>query len=418
MLLVRLFDGKLKVPTRVRLMHSDAEHKVEEVGNQTLKRVPVPELSAGEVGYVLAGMKSLAGLAIGDTLTEADRPAAEPVPGYREAKPVVFSSLYPMSTDDYEELTKALEKLKLNDASLIYEKDSSAALGFGFRCGFLGLLHLDVVQARLEREYDLSLILSAPSVRYRIVLNDDNEVWIDNPSFYPDPTNIKEAYEPYIKAAIMTPERYLGTVMELCRERRGVETTYSYLAAGRMEVTSQLPLAEVLFDFYDRLKSITQGYGSFDYEMLDYRLGRHGEGGHPRQQREGRCPVAARPPGVLAPAGAALLRAAGQEDPAPAVQDRHPGRDRRPDHRPLHHQPLPQGRDGQVLRRRHQPQAQAPREAEGRQEEDEDGGERRDPPVRLRVRAQDRGRRRRRVGPGCISTFRSARRSARTATSR
>jgi GTP-binding protein LepA len=272
-LLVRLFDGTLTVPTRVRLMHSDAEHKVEEVGNQTLKRVPVPQLSAGEVGYVLAGMKSLAGLAIGDTLTEADRPAAEPVPGYREAKPVVFSSLYPMSTDDYEELTKALEKLKLNDASLIYEKDASAALGFGFRCGFLGLLHLDVVQARLEREYDLSLILSAPSVRYRIVLNNDKEVWVDNPTFYPDPAQIKEAYEPYIKAAIMTPERYLGTVMELCRERRGVETTYNYLAAGRMEVVSQLPLAEVLFDFYDRLKSITQGYGSFDYELLDYRLG-------------------------------------------------------------------------------------------------------------------------------------------------
>ena len=254
-------------------MHSDSEHKVEEVGNQTLKRVPVAELSAGEVGYVLAGMKSLAGLAIGDTLTEADRPAAEPVPGYREAKPVVFSSIYPMATDDYEDLTKALEKLKLNDASLIYEKDSSAALGFGFRCGFLGLLHLDVVQERLEREYDLSLILSAPSVRYRIVLNDDKEVWIDNPTFYPDPAQIKEAYEPYIKASIMIPERYLGTVMELCRERRGVETTYNYLAAGRMEVTSQLPLAEVLFDFYDRLKSITQGYGSFDYEMLDYRLG-------------------------------------------------------------------------------------------------------------------------------------------------
>jgi GTP-binding protein LepA len=171
----------------VRLMHSDAEHKVEEVGNQRLKRVPVPQLSAGEVGYVLAGMKSLAGLAIGDTLTEADRPAAEPVPAIARRSPVVFSSMYPMDTNDYEDLTKALEKLKLNDASLIYEKDSSAALGFGFRCGFLGLLHLDVVQERLEREYDLSLILSAPSVRYRIVLNSDKEVWVDNPTFYPDP---------------------------------------------------------------------------------------------------------------------------------------------------------------------------------------------------------------------------------------
>jgi GTP-binding protein LepA len=270
---VRLFDGTLRPGARVRLMHSDAEHKVEEVGCQRLKPVPTPELVAGEVGYVLAGIKSLSGLAIGDTLTEAERPADEPVPGYREAKPVVFSSMYPVSTDDYEDLTKAIEKLKLNDAALIYEKDSSAALGFGFRCGFLGLLHLDVVQERLEREYNLSLILSAPSVRYRIVLNDDSEVWVDNPSFFPDPATIKEAHEPYIKATIMTPERYLGVVMELCRERRGTETTFNYLAAGRMEVVSQLPLAEVLFDFYDRLKSITQGYGSFDYELLDYRLG-------------------------------------------------------------------------------------------------------------------------------------------------
>ena len=273
LLLVKLVDGRLRPGSRVRFMHSGQEHKVEEVGYQRLKRVPAAELAAGEVGYVLAGIKSLSGLAIGDTLTDAESPAAEPVPGYREAKPVVFSSMYPMATDEYEELTKALEKLKLNDAALIYEKDSSAALGFGFRCGFLGLLHLDVVQERLEREYGLSLILSAPSVRYRIVLNDDREVWVDNPTFYPDPADIKEHYEPYIKATILTPERYLGVVMELCRERRGVETTFSYLAAGRMEVTSQLPLAEVLFDFYDKLKSITQGYGSFDYELLDYRLG-------------------------------------------------------------------------------------------------------------------------------------------------
>ncbi len=270
-LLVRLIDGKLKPGTHLRLMHSGQEHKVEDVGYQRLKRVPAPELSAGEVGYVIAGIKSLSGLAIGDTLTAADRPTAEPVPGYREAKPVVFSSIYPMATDEYEDLTKAMEKLKLNDAALIYEKDSSAALGFGFRCGFLGLLHLDVVQERLEREYDLSLILSAPSVRYRLVLSDGTEQWVDNPSFYPDPSVIKESYEPYIKATIMIPERYLGSVMELCRERRGTESTYHYMAAGRLEMSCEIPLAEVLFDFYDKLKSITQGYGSFDYEMLDYR---------------------------------------------------------------------------------------------------------------------------------------------------
>ncbi|HPC83325.1 MAG TPA: translation elongation factor 4 [Thermoanaerobaculaceae bacterium] len=270
-LLVRVLDGTLRPGTRIRLMHAGVEHKVEEVGIQRLRRVPAGQLSAGEVGYVLAGIKTLSGLAIGDTLTEAERPAAQPVPGYREAKPVVFSSIYPVDTNDYLDLTKALEKLKLNDAALVYDKDSSAALGFGFRCGFLGLLHLDVVQERLEREYGLSLILSAPSVRYQVVLDDGSEVWVDNPTFYPDPSTIKEVFEPYIKATIMTPERYLGAVMELCRERRGVDTKFNYLAAGRMEVTSELPLAEVLFDFYDRLKSLTQGYGSFDYEVLDYR---------------------------------------------------------------------------------------------------------------------------------------------------
>jgi GTP-binding protein LepA len=270
-LVVRVMQGTIRAGMQLRLMHSQVEHKVEEVGCLRLKRIPTPELKAGEVGYVISGLKSLSGLAIGDTLTDAARPAAEPVPGYREAKPVVFSSLYPMATDDYEELAKSIEKLKLNDASLIYQKDSSSALGFGFRCGFLGLLHLDIVQERLEREYDLSLILTAPSVRYRVILTDGREIEVDNPSYYPDPGSIKQAFEPFIKGSILIPERYVGSVMELCRERRGVNSTFHYLAAGRVELTSELPLAEVLFDFYDRLKSITQGYGSFDYELLDER---------------------------------------------------------------------------------------------------------------------------------------------------
>jgi GTP-binding protein LepA len=176
-----------------------------------------------------------------------------------------------MSTDEYEDLTKAMDKLALNDAALTFEKDSSTALGFGFRCGFLGLLHLEVVQERLQREYGLSLLLSAPSVRYQIELSDGSQVAIDNPADYPDPTHIEGATEPYIKASILMPERYIGTVMELCRERRGENTSFSYLAVGRVELTCELPLAEVLFDFYDRLKSVTQGYGSFDYEVLDYR---------------------------------------------------------------------------------------------------------------------------------------------------
>jgi GTP-binding protein LepA len=179
--------------------------------------------------------------------------------------------MYPIASDEYEDLIKALDKLKLNDAALTFEKDSSAALGFGFRCGFLGLLHLEVVQERLEREFDLSLLLSAPTVRYRVELKTGDIVEIDNPSLYPDPTEIERAWEPYIKASVMMPERYIGPVMELCRDRRGEQTLFNYLSPGRVELTSELPLAEVLFDFYDRLKTITQGYGSFDYEIRDYR---------------------------------------------------------------------------------------------------------------------------------------------------
>ncbi len=264
-------EGTLLPKQRIRLMHTQREYDVEELGLLQLKRVATSELSAGAVGYVIAGVKSVSDIAVGDTLTDADRPAAEPIPGYREAKPVVFSSIYPMSNDEYQDLAKALEKLKLNDASLIYEKDSSSALGFGFRCGFLGLLHLEVVQERLLREYDLSLILSAPSVRYRITLADGSVRWVDNPTEYPDPGSIECAEEPFIKASVMMPERYVGPVMELCRERRGANTTFHYLAVGRVELISEMPLADVLFDFYDRLKSVTQGYGSFDYEMLDYR---------------------------------------------------------------------------------------------------------------------------------------------------
>ena len=270
-LLVRVMEGTLRPRQRIRLMHTEKEYEVEEVGLLQLKRVKMPELAAGMVGYVIAGVKAVSDIAVGDTITDAEAPAEEPLPGYKEAKPVVFSSIYPMSNDEYQDLAKAIEKLKLNDAALTYEKDSSAALGFGFRCGFLGLLHLEVVQERLRREYDLSLILSAPSVRYRIELADGEKRWVDNPSLYPDPGSIVGAEEPFIKASVMMPERYVGAVMELCRERRGENTTFSYLAVGRVELTSEMPLAEVLFDFYDRLKSVTQGYGSFDYEMIDYR---------------------------------------------------------------------------------------------------------------------------------------------------
>jgi GTP-binding protein LepA len=270
-LLVRVMEGTIRPGQSVLLMHTDAHYQVEEVGLLQLRRVRTAELAAGAVGYVIAGVKAVSDIDVGDTITEADRRASEPVPGYRPAKPVVFSSIYPMSNEEYPELAKALEKLKLNDAALTYDKDASAALGFGFRCGFLGLLHLEIVQERLRREYDLSLILSAPSVRYRITLAEGSVRWIDNPSEYPDPGSIVRAEEPFIKASVMMPERYLGPVMELCRDRRGLKTSFHYLAVGRVELVSEMPLADVLFDFNDRLKSVTQGYGSFDYEMLDYR---------------------------------------------------------------------------------------------------------------------------------------------------
>ncbi|HEX7184007.1 MAG TPA: translation elongation factor 4 [Thermoanaerobaculia bacterium] len=270
-LLVRIKEGTVRAGQKIRLMHTDKDFQVEEVGLLRLKRDKVGELSAGDVGYIIAGIKTVRDITIGDTITDTDRPAAEPLPGYKEAKPVVFSSIYPIATDDYEDLAKALDKLQINDAALTFQKDASNALGFGFRCGFLGLLHLDVVQERLEREYDLSLLLSAPSVQYEVTLDSGEMVRIDNPTLFPDPGEIDNVREPFIKATIMTPERYLGLVMELCRERRGMNTTYEYLAVGRLQVTSELPLAEILFDFNDRLKSLTQGYGSFDYELTDYR---------------------------------------------------------------------------------------------------------------------------------------------------
>jgi len=267
----RVFDGTLRAGETIRFMSNRATYKVEEVGYFQLERIPQKQISAGHVGYLIAGIKTVSDTRSGDTITHRDRPCEKPMPGFKEAKPVVFSSIYPVASDGYEDLAAALEKLKLNDASLIYEKDTSAALGFGFRCGFLGLLHLEVVQERLEREYDLSLILTAPSVRYRLHLSDGSTAVVDNPTMYPDPKDIIGAEEPFIRSTIYTPERYMGAIMQLCLERRGINKNYQYLTSDRLEMVFDLPLAEVIYDFYDRLKSITQGYGSFDYELLDYR---------------------------------------------------------------------------------------------------------------------------------------------------
>ena len=267
----RIMEGTLKAKQTIHFMHSGRDYTVDELGYNQFKLVPREQLSVGEVGYIVAGVKSVRDIEIGDTITLVDEPASEPIPGYQEAKQVVFSSVYPMSTDQYPELTKALDKLAINDAALTYEKDSSAALGFGFRCGFLGLLHLDVIQERLQREFDLGLVISAPSVKYKLSLKDGSSIEVDNPSYWPDPMSIDSATEPFIKASILTPEAYVGPVMELCREHRSESQTMNYLSAGRLEVISEMPLGEVLFDFYGKLKMITRGYGSFDYDPIEYR---------------------------------------------------------------------------------------------------------------------------------------------------
>ncbi len=267
----RIFDGTIKAGDIIRFMSSGAIYKVEEVGHFMLQRVKRDMLSAGEVGYIIAGVKTVSDVRTGDTITHHERPCPKPLPGFKEVKPVVFASIYPIASDDYQDLADSLEKYKLNDASFIYEKDSSAALGQGFRCGFLGLLHLDIVQERIEREFHLSIILSVPSVRYRFTLKDGREIYVDNPTHYPDPMSIDKGEEPYIRASMMLPERYLGVVMKLCMEKRGVNSNMNYTGPGRVELSYEMPLAEVIFDFYDRFKSVTQGYGSFDYDMIDYR---------------------------------------------------------------------------------------------------------------------------------------------------
>ncbi|MEA3359115.1 MAG: translation elongation factor 4 [Thermodesulfobacteriota bacterium] len=267
----RIFSGQIRQNDRIRLISNGATYKVEEIGIFRLNREPKKSLSPGEVGYMIAGIKTVSDVRIGDTITLDSNPASEALPGFTEVKPVVFSSVYPVSSEDYLALSDALEKYKLNDAALVFQKDSSAALGMGFRCGFLGLLHLEIVQERLSREFDQSIIMTVPTVQYRFLLTNGETTKIDNPLYYPDPATIEKAMEPYIKTSIFIPDRYMGVVMQLCLERRGVNSKINYPTPGRMEILFDMPLSEVIYDFYDQLKTVTQGYGSFDYELLDYR---------------------------------------------------------------------------------------------------------------------------------------------------
>jgi len=269
---LRLFDGTIKKGMMIRFMSNGSEYEVETVGVFKLALVETAELSAGDVGYFIGGIKTVSDVRVGDTVTGALSPCDKPLPGFREVKPVVFSSIYPVDSNDYEELKASIDKLKLNDASLVYEKDSSAALGFGFRCGFLGLLHLEVIQERLEREFDQSVIFTAPSVKYKVRLRSSGEeIMVDNPIDYPEEGLIESAEEPYIRAAIITPSTFLGNIMSLCMEKRGVQTNMTYLDEKRVELVYDMPLSEVLFDFYDRLKSTSRGYASFDYDITGYK---------------------------------------------------------------------------------------------------------------------------------------------------
>lgn len=268
---VRVMDGEVKVGQKIRLMATGAEFDVVETGYMgAVELVSSGTLKAGEVGYITASIKSIGDTKVGDTVTDAENPCAEALPGYREVNPMVFSGVYPADGAKYPDLRDALDKLQLNDASLSFQPETSVALGFGFRCGFLGLLHMEIIQERLEREYNLDLITTAPSVIYKVNLTNGETVYIDNPTNYPDPAYIQSAEEPMVKASILSPSDFVGSIMELCQERRGIFKDMKYLDETRVELHYELPLNEIVYDFFDALKSRTKGYASFDYEMMGY----------------------------------------------------------------------------------------------------------------------------------------------------
>jgi GTP-binding protein LepA len=272
MVLVRVIDGVMKKGQVIRMMGTDAKYAIERIGVLTPKMLGVEELGPGEVGFITASIKEVADTRVGDTITDDKKPTAHALPGFKPAQPVVFCGLFPVDAADFEDLRAAMGKLRLNDASFSFEMESSAALGFGFRCGFLGLLHLEIIQERLEREFNLDLIATAPSVVYQMSMTDGAEIELHNPADMPDVVKIKEIREPWIRATIMTPDDYLGSVLKLCQDRRGIQVELTY-AGARAMVTYDLPLNEVVFDFYDRLKSISKGYASFDYHLTDYQPG-------------------------------------------------------------------------------------------------------------------------------------------------
>ena len=268
---IRVVDGTFSKGRAIHAMQANLEAEIDDIGFFTPEMISTEQLTAGEVGFLITGIKDVTKLRVGDTLTTKANPASEPLPGYREVKPMVFCGLFPIDTDAYPELRDALEKLTLNDAALSWEPETSDALGFGFRCGFLGLLHMDIVRERLEREYDLELLATMPSVEYEVTLTDGSVVPIHSPNDMPEPTKVTEVREPYIRASILTPKEFVGQIMELCQERRGDHAGMHYLSAERLQITYDLPLAEIVLDFFDQLKSRTRGYASLDYELIGLR---------------------------------------------------------------------------------------------------------------------------------------------------
>ena len=268
--LVKVVDGKVSPGQKIKLFSTGAAHEIQSVGIFTPKMLQTKELFCGEVGYIIAGIKRVADAKIGDTIMDATRQAAQPLPGYKDVKPMVFAGLYPMNSDDYADLKDALEKLRLNDSSFSYEPETSLALGFGFRCGFLGLLHMDIIKERIEREFKLSLIPTAPTVVYRVTKNNGETVLVDNPAKLPNIQDVQRIEEPFIIASIITPELYVGPLIALCQERRGTQKEISYITKDRVLIRYELPLNEIIMDFYDKLKSLTKGYASLDYELSGY----------------------------------------------------------------------------------------------------------------------------------------------------
>lgn len=267
----RVLNGRIKKGDLVKFMNTGREYYADEIGVLGLDLIPRPELGTGNVGYIISGIKNAKEVKVGDTLTLKERPCANAVKGFEDVKPMVFAGIYPVDTEDYEELRTSMEKLQLNDASLVFEPESSAALGFGFRCGFLGMLHMEIVQERLEREFDMTVITTVPNVSYQAITKKGEELIVNNPSDLPDPSKIDHVLEPYIKAQIITKSEYTGAIMSLCIQKRGILTNQVYLTADRVELSFDMPLGEIVFDFYDKLKSVSRGYASFDYQPLEYR---------------------------------------------------------------------------------------------------------------------------------------------------